>query len=107
MTYKEIIKALEDLGEVFVKVTAHKIDKLDDGNLAFNADKKVVFALDPVKTSTKRKKARIFCSCSICLHYFNSSLCYHLYRLKYYHVTRVCFPRLHQMLSPMAPSSKV
>ena len=40
MTYKEIIKALEDLGEVFVKVTAHKIDKLDDGNLAFNADKK-------------------------------------------------------------------
>ena len=51
-----MIKSLEDLGEVNVKLSTHVLDKQDDGSFVIRCDKKVCFALDAPK-ETKRKKA--------------------------------------------------
>lgn len=54
-TYHDAISALENLGEVSLKLSMHTMDKQDSGPCLFRADKVVCFALDPPKEA-KRKK---------------------------------------------------
>lgn len=54
-TYHDAISALENLGEVSLKLSMHTMDKQDSCPCLFRADKVVCFALDPPKEA-KRKK---------------------------------------------------
>lgn len=55
MTFKEVIKSLQNLGEINIKVSTHQCDKQDGGGILFRADKTVCFVLDAPKESKKKK----------------------------------------------------
>ena len=54
-TFRDVIKSLQNMGEVNFKISCHAIDKQDAGSLLFRSEKKVVFVLDPPKPSKKQK----------------------------------------------------
>ena len=57
ISFKELTKALQNLGEINLKVSTHIADKQDGGGSLFRSEKVVCFALDPPK-EPKKKKAR-------------------------------------------------
>ena len=54
ISFKELIKTLQNLGEINVKVSTHISDKQDGGGSLFRSEKVVCFALDPPKEPKKK-----------------------------------------------------
>ena len=52
----EVFKALEDLGEVNIKVATHALDRQEGcATVLLRPEKKVCFVLDPVSDKKKKK----------------------------------------------------
>lgn len=71
MSLNELLKSLEDSGEVNLQVAEHKIEKDAAGNFSVAALEGVCFVLDPLKKKKKAKVGPPFLSFS---HYLSLSL---------------------------------
>ena len=66
MPLNELLKSLEDNGEVNYQVAEHKLSKDAAGNFTVQPLQKVVFCLDAPKPKKKKAKARALLSESNC-----------------------------------------
>ena len=55
MIYDEVIRSLQNLGEVTIKLSMHSADLDDSGHNTFRQDKPVCFALDALKENPAKK----------------------------------------------------
>ena len=60
MSLNDLLKALEDQGEVNYQVAEHKLKKDDSGNFSIEPCGKVCFVLDALKHKKKKAKACCF-----------------------------------------------
>ena len=64
VTYNEVIKNLQNMGEVNVKLAMHAMDVQESGEVLFRRNQPVCFLLDAEKPAKKAKKACDFPSCN-------------------------------------------
>lgn len=58
MKLNDLLRSLEDSGEVNYGLAEHKLDKDDAGNFTVKSLVPVCFVLDPVKSKRKKHKAK-------------------------------------------------
>lgn len=57
MRLNDLLRSLEDSGEVGYSLAEHRLEKDDAGNFSVKSLVPVCFVLDPVKTKRKKQKA--------------------------------------------------